>query len=102
MVTKPLRVESIAWSEVAEIIDWYNEQQNGRGAIFYDEFDSYLNKIKGNPKTFAFYNTEVRVAHLKIHPYFIFYAEREHVIFILAVIHNKRSNRHIRKRISKR
>ena len=86
-------------NEIDAIVDWYNEQQMGRGKLFLAELNNYFLKIESAPFTFKYYFKEYRVANLKIHPYQIFYEIIGSDVVIMAVEHSHRKPAYIRKKL---
>lgn len=96
-----LIVRSEVWTDVESAVDWYNHEVSGLGQRFFNSFEESAKKIVQNPYHYSFITKYVRRCPIKKFPYSILYITEESNIFILAVIHRRRSNAYIRKRVKR-
>jgi plasmid stabilization system protein ParE len=78
--------------ELAEAVDWYEEQRAGLGAEFLQEFDA-LDRIVENPFQYQIIEDDIRRAPLHRFPYGIMYALSEDELLILTCFHGNRDPR---------
>ena len=76
-----------AESELNTAIDYYEAVENGLGFDFSLEIVSTIGRIIDFPKAWLVIEGEIRRALVKRFPYGILYAEDQHNIFIIAVMH---------------
>ncbi|MBP6686286.1 MAG: type II toxin-antitoxin system RelE/ParE family toxin [Lacibacter sp.] len=91
-------VRSDVWIDVESAIDWYNHEVTGLGQRFFQSFEQAKIKIVANPYHNSFVTKQVRRCPVKKFPYSVLYVVEEDTIYVLAVIHRRRSNAYIRKR----
>jgi len=92
-------IKPIVFLDLDEAINWYESEQEGLAARFYESFETAIERIKENPDAFTNVIAGVKRILLKRFPYKVFYSVSENTIFILGVTHSKRSNAYIRKRL---
>lgn len=92
----------IALIDVDEAISWYEKELKGLGYRFLNRLTEALEELKVNPNAYQIIYSPVRRMLLKSFPYKILYFIRDpETIIILGVIHTKRSNRYIKKRLKR-
>jgi plasmid stabilization system protein ParE len=74
----------------------------GLGERFFKNFETTKEKLAIHPNHYSLITNEVRRCPIKKFPYSILYIIEEEKIIILAIIHRKRSNAFIRKRIGRK
>jgi plasmid stabilization system protein ParE len=79
--------------ELAEAVDWYEDQRTGLGAEFLQEFDAALDRIVENPFLYQVIEDDIRRAPLHRFPYGIMYAVSEDLLLILTCFHGNRDPR---------
>ncbi len=94
-------VRSDVWIDVESAVDWYNHEINGLGQRFFQSFELATIRIIDNPYNYSFITKYVRRCPVRKFPYSVFYLVKEENIYILAVIHRRRSHAYIRKRIKR-
>lgn len=94
-------VRSDVWIDIESAIDWYEHEVTGLGQRFFQSFEQAKIKIVTNPYYYAFITKYVRRCPIKKFPYSILYVVEEDNIYLLAVIHRRRSNAYIRKGIKR-
>ncbi|MEQ1797593.1 MAG: type II toxin-antitoxin system RelE/ParE family toxin [Lacibacter sp.] len=94
-------VRSDVWTDVESAVDWYNHEIKGLGQRFFQSFEQATIQIITNPFHYTFITKNVRRCPVKKFPYSVLYLVEENNIHILAVIHRRRSNAYIRKRIKR-
>ena len=93
-------VKPIVFLDLDEALLWYESEQKGLASRFYKSFEDAIERIKRNPHAFLDVTPGVKRILLKRFPYKVFYTISEKNIFILGVMHAKRSNAFIKKRLS--
>lgn len=88
-------------TDIKSAVDWYNHELNGLGQRFFLSFEQSTNQITRNPFHYTFITKHVRRCPVRKFPYSILYIVEGNDIYILAVIHRRRSNAYIRKRIKR-
>lgn len=78
--------------DIIESIDWYNEQKEGLGKLFYHSVKSRMNYIKKNPQHYQISYRNVRNAQVHKFPYQVHYQIEEATksIIVLAITHTSR------------
>jgi toxin ParE1/3/4 len=94
-VSKPIRVDDAARSELQAIVAWYEEKQPGLGGEFFAEIEHTLELIEyhpglGAPVPRVPAERGTRRVPLRRFPYTIVYREVEVEIQVLAFAHNRR------------
>lgn len=83
-----LLVSESANDDAIVIFDWYEEKLNGLG-------DRFINELEIAAK----WNKSIRRVVMRKFPYKLFYKIYDDKIVILAIIHARRSNRYLKKRL---
>lgn len=91
-------VRSEVWTDVESAVDWYEHEVAGLGQRFFQSFEQAIIKISANPFHYTFIKKQVRRCPVKKFPYSVLYVVDGNDIYLLAVIHRRRSNAYIRKR----
>lgn len=94
-----IEVKPIVWFDLEEAISWYENERQGLGEQFFQNFEIAKERIQKNPNRYRSIIPGVKRILIKRFPYKVFYTISGNTIFILAVIHVKRSNAFIRKRM---
>ena len=92
-------VRSDVWIDVESAVDWYEHESNGLGQRFFQSYEKATTKILTNPYHYSYITKHVRRCPVKKFPYSVLYIVEENNIYLLAVVHRRRSNAYIRKRI---
>lgn len=92
---------TLAENDLIEICEWYEQKKKGLSNYFINQFENSLNTISNRPESFGFVfsNKQLRKFHLQKFPYKSYYFINKNTIQILTIIHTKRSNNFIKKRI---
>ncbi len=80
-----------ALREIGEAQEWYELQSPGLGEEFIAAMELQLKRLEQAPLLYAEVIPKVRRALLPRFPYGLFYAVRENLIHILAVLHDARN-----------
>ena len=90
MKIKPV-VKPLAATRIAEVYDWYENQRDGLGLEFLDEWDATTDRIAVNPETFQKKYRNFRLAHFDRFPYMAVYIYdvQENSIVIYNVLASK-------------
>lgn len=86
-----LKFSARALREIGEAREWYEAQGQGLGEEFLTAIELQLKRLEQAPLLYAEAIADVRRALLPRFPYGIFYAIRDDLIHVLAVIHTARS-----------
>ena len=82
-----------ASKEVQETLLWYEEQQKGLEARFYQELQNAFNEITKDPDLFQKRYRDVRIRFLKKFKYGVHYQVKQNLIIVLAVVHTAQKPR---------
>jgi toxin ParE1/3/4 len=85
-----------AEAELAETVDWYENQSIGLGAEFLLEFDAALARILDNPHQYQIVDDDIRRAPLHRFPYGIMYVVSDEELLILTCFHGSHDPQHWR------
>ena len=98
---RQLEISKAAEKDIDKSGEWYDKQHPGLSLLFYDELNIFLNKINSNPGSFSAYkaNSNTRKCSLKKFPYSIYYKLNPQKISVIAVLHQARSVRFLKKRL---
>ena len=80
-----------AEDEIAEGMDYYNEQDPGLGYEFAVEIKMGMKRIKSFPEAWPLFQEKIRVSHVNRFPYGILYEVRQEGIIVFAVMHFKKN-----------
>jgi plasmid stabilization system protein ParE len=95
---RPLRLQSVAETEVAEAVDWYRTRSPSAARGFLLELDSTLRKIHRDPDSFPLVTRTLRRALLSHFHYGVYFRASSEVVAIVGVIHGRRHPRRWRTR----
>jgi len=84
------KLHTSAISDINHSIDYYEEERQGLGAEFYDEFLATLNFLRRFPFAGAQYLNEIRRFSIARFHYTVFYELKTGEIHVLGVIHQRR------------
>lgn len=90
IIVKPI----VLW-DLEEAITWYESERSGLGWDFFIHFEEAKERVLANPNAYQIIIPGIR----RKFPYKIFYTISENTIFLIGLIHAKRSNAFIRKRL---
>jgi plasmid stabilization system protein ParE len=84
-----------AYSDIKEIIDWYNRAERGLGKKFYESLKSKFKKISINPLHYQLSFNESRSASLDKFPYQIHFKVDQpvRIVIVFAITHTSRNPR---------
>ena len=94
-----LLVSETAYEDAAVIFDWYETKLAGLGDRFINELEVAKADLLNNPLAFAKWNKSIRRMVMRKFPYKLFYKIYEDEILILAIIHARRSNRYLKRKL---
>jgi len=94
-----LIIRSCAEQDIAQAVNWYEENATGLGSRFVLSLDATLHSILRNPEAFPKVYKDIRRALLLRFPYGIFYLIDENKIIVIAVYHEKRNPENWKPRI---
>ena len=97
----PVNFARLAEVDADEAASWYDGRANGLGLRFIEDLHQAIRSIQKNPLLPALYKkgSKVRKKNLGVFPYKIFYLFFNKEIFIIAIIHHKRSAKYIGRRL---
>lgn len=88
---KPVRLHSLAQTEIRAAIAYYNDAHDGLGDEFRNEVETAITRIGSQPKASSPYGNGYRkCAFSRRFPYVIFYREYEDHVWIATVHHASR------------
>lgn len=80
-----------AQAEFLESVGFYESKVKGLGSAFIDEFEMVANLVCESPKQWKIeLKPDIRRAPLHRFPFSIIYREKQSIIQVLAVAHNRR------------
>lgn len=82
-----LEVLSKAQAEMADAVDWYEQQQIGLGRRFISNVDELFERISEYPFHFPEKNPPFREASVMKFPYLVIYQVRGECVVIYSVFH---------------
>ncbi|XLS28390.1 type II toxin-antitoxin system RelE/ParE family toxin [Flavobacteriaceae bacterium M23B6Z8] len=88
-----LRIKPEAQQDLAQAMDWYEDQKEGLSIEFLATIDKALESIKANPSLFQERYREIRIVFTRRFPYGIHYTLEEDTIYVHAVLHTHRKPR---------
>jgi len=94
-----LLVFEIAYEDAIVIFDWYEDKLAGLGDRFIRELEVAKTDLLNNPLAFAKWNKSIRRMVMRKFPYKLFYKIYDDKIVVLAIIHARRSNRYLKRRL---
>jgi toxin ParE1/3/4 len=86
-----LKFSTRAFREIGEAQEWYESQSPGLGEEFIAAMELKLKRLEQAPLLYAEVIPNVRRALLPRFPYGLFYAVRDNLVHILAVLHDARN-----------
>jgi len=88
-----------AENDLKETFSWYEDKRKGLGHDFLLQVDGGLKFLERNPEIFKPEYKGIRKHLIKRFPYKIIYLLKKPMIFVIAIIHGKRSQHLITERI---
>jgi len=88
-----------AEADIAEAIDWYEDQAAGLGARLLSEVNGLRARIAANPFQFPLVYRDARKASLHRFPYVLFFRVLEDEARLLAFFHTRRDARRWQARV---
>jgi plasmid stabilization system protein ParE len=80
-------------ADIADAIDWYEEQSPGLGRRFYDDVQRVIGRIANNPLQYAIAYRTSRRALLRRFPYALVFRAEGDEVRLLGCFHTSRSPR---------
>ena len=93
-------IKPLARFDLDEAILWYENELSGLGNRFYQAFIDALERISKDPEAFMEISADVRRIVIKKFPYKVFYTISENKIFIIGIMHAKRSSGFLENRLN--
>ena len=86
-------IDTDAFADVQDAVEWYNQQKEGLGEEFFLAFDNEVKRICRNPFAFAVKYAKIRSKLTGKFPYGIYYEiDKEHkTVNVIAVIRGSRN-----------
>ena len=97
-MTATLVVQPEAEADLDEAFHWYEARRIGLGHEFLEEVSRAFTRIAEQPLRYTLVHREARRVLLRRFPYAAFYVARVDRVFVLAVLHQRRSPRLARAR----
>jgi hypothetical protein len=82
-----VRLLTLAQQEVDEAYLWFEEQLEGKGVDFLDEFDRVVRLVKAFPLASTEIEPEIRRCLFARFPYSLIYGIEQETIVVIAVAH---------------
>jgi plasmid stabilization system protein ParE len=98
-VTWILSATPAAEADIAEAVEWYEDQEPGLGARPLDEVNGLNDRIVANPLRFPAVYRGVRKASLRRFPYLLIFRLIGEEARLLAFVHTRRDPRHWQARV---
>ncbi len=98
-MTHQIIIRPEAENDLRESFLWYEEKRQGLGHDFLLQIEAGLKFIQRNPELTPVEYKEARKRIIKKFPYKIIYLFKNDAIFVLAVLHGKRSPALLKNRI---
>jgi toxin ParE1/3/4 len=90
------------WQDIRDAINWYDAIATNLTNRFLDEVWFAESRISLNPNAFRkVTHSGFRKISLEKFPYKLFFRIEEQTIFVIALIHTARSNKHIKRRLKR-
>ena len=89
-----------AATDIEDAYDWYEAQQEGLGTRFLDALEGTLNLVEQGPHRYPIVWRNARRALISRFPYSVYFRTADGNPLILAVIHQSRDPRIIRRRLN--
>lgn len=98
-----LKYHADFWEDLKKVIDWYDTVAPNITDQYLLQFYAIEKRISNNPYAFLrVSNTSFRRALLKQFPFKIFFKIEDSTVYIIALVHTKRSNKFIKKHLKNR
>ena len=96
-----VNLSRLAEMDADEAASWYDGRVNGLGLRFIEDLHQAIRSIQKNSLLPALYKkgSKVRKKSLGVFPYKIFYLFVKKEIFVIAIIHHKRSSKYMGRRL---
>lgn len=88
---KPLILLPRAEAELFDAALWYENEREGLGQAFEEDFDRLVSRMRRAPQQFPEIEPQVRRALLHRFPYAVFFIIEEEAVVALAILHQRRS-----------
>jgi plasmid stabilization system protein ParE len=93
-------ITKTALSDLKAAIEWYNKKDKAIGIKLINNFEISIEKLARNPEIYTLIEKNVRGIEILKFPYKIFYyLNSAFKVIIIAVVHVKRSETFIRKKL---
>jgi plasmid stabilization system protein ParE len=89
-----IRFLSLADQEVADIVQWYDQQSEGLGRAFLDELDRVVRLVRAYPLIATEIEPEIRRFLLSRFPYSLIYGLDQETLVVIALAHQRREPRY--------
>jgi hypothetical protein len=86
-----LFIKPFAELNATDAANWYNLKLEGLGNEFLLALEAKINTIRRNPKQFKIVYKNIRRALMERFPYGIFFIIENDVVYVLAIVHTRRS-----------
>lgn len=91
-------VKPLAEFEIDVAVNWYEEQKKNLGKIFLQRLTSAIKLVSENPHSFQKRYKNIRAFSLNKFPFRVYYIIQKDTLYIVAVLHEKRSLKQLKKR----
>ena len=94
-----VEVRGAAELDVAEAMDWYDEQLPGLGKAFLQDFVQVLRRLAETPLIYQVVYRESRRAQLRRFPYLVWYRVQDELVSVRACLRSSRNPKKVRSRL---
>lgn len=94
-----VEVRGAAELDVAETMDWYNEQVPGLGEAFLEDFAQVLERLADSPLIYQVIYRDSRRAQLLRFPYLVWFRVQDSLVTVRACLHGSDNSARIGKRL---
>jgi toxin ParE1/3/4 len=77
-----------AHKQLNEIYEWYENEKEGLGELFFEEFENVLHTIAQQPMAGIEFRVKKRKVLVRKFPYKVFYSVSANALTILAIFHS--------------
>jgi plasmid stabilization system protein ParE len=93
-------ITQIALGDLKAAIKWYNKKNAAIGIRLINNFEIATEKLKNNPQIYTLVAKSVRGIEISRFPYkILYYFNAKYEVIIIGVVHKKRSDAFIQKKL---
>jgi plasmid stabilization system protein ParE len=100
-VTLRIAIKRAAAKDIEVAYDWYEAQDEGLGKLFLAELSVCFSRIQIAADALAFVHKDVKRLLVGRFPYSVYFRQRKNALVIIAVVHQRRHEKHWKQRAGK-